>query len=100
MSIKQASATAFVNIRGLGIACFNKKENRCETAILRSGNHKLSINVYKPSFIDGTGKDTLGYVPVLSREISELDDVSIEISGVGNPKLKVANFVVPVILTA
>ena len=88
MPVTKSSATAFVNVRGLGIACFNPKENRSETAIIRSGNHKLSINVLKPGFIDGTGKDTLGFEPILSLLIDETDDVSIEISGVGNPKIE------------
>ena len=86
MPVTKSSATAFVNVRGLGIVCFNPNKKRSETAIIRSGNHKLSINVLKPAFIDGTGKDTVGFVPILSRQIDDLTDVSIEISGVGNPK--------------
>ncbi|HQU82712.1 MAG TPA: hypothetical protein PKY59_06295 [Pyrinomonadaceae bacterium] len=87
MPITKSSATAFINVRGLGIVCFNPQKKRCETAIIRSGDHKLTLNIYKPAFIESGGADKLGYTPVFSREITETEDVSIEISGNGNPQI-------------
>lgn len=86
MPITKSLTTAFINVRGLGIICFNPQKKRCETAIIRNSDHKLTVNVYKPTFIDGGSMDRLGYTSIFSREITELEDVSFEISGVGNPK--------------
>ncbi|MCD9186276.1 MAG: hypothetical protein LUM44_07570 [Pyrinomonadaceae bacterium] len=85
MPITKSLATAFINVRGLGIICFNPQKKRCETAIIRNSDHKLNVNIFKPAFIDGGNTDKLGYTPIFSREITELEDVSLEISGVGNP---------------
>jgi hypothetical protein len=79
MPIKKSLATAFVNVRGLGIVCFNTGKNRSETAIIRDSKHKLCVNVYKPGFVDGAGYDRADLVPVLSREIAETENVTIEI---------------------
>lgn len=88
MPVTKSQSTAFVNVRGLGIVCFNPARQQSEVALIRDGNHQLSLKVSKPGFIDGTGKDTVGFVPVLSFGNGDLpDDVSIEISGVGNPKI-------------
>lgn len=87
MPITKSSTTAFINVRGLGIICFNPQKKRCETAIIRNAEHTLTVNVYKPTFIDGGSSDKLGYTPIFNRKITELEDISIEISGIGNPKI-------------
>jgi hypothetical protein len=80
MPIKKSTATAFVNVRGLGIVCFNSNKNRSETAIIRDTKHKLTINVYKPGFVDGAYGDRVDLISILSKEINQRENVSIEIT--------------------
>jgi hypothetical protein len=92
MPVKKSIATAFVNVRGLGIVCFNQKKNRSETAIIRDPKHKLCVNVYKPGFVDGAGYDRVDLVPVFSQDISESEDVTIEIVSTGIKKSQNLDF--------
>lgn len=87
MSINESSATAVVSVRGLSIGCFNPEKKRREIALIRDGQHQLSVKILKPSFIDGTGEDCLSYENVSSyRNLP--DDVEISIKGVGNPAIE------------
>lgn len=83
MPVTRQQTTAFVNVRGLGIVCFNPTRGRCETAIIRHGSHQLSIDISRPGVIDGAGADTTGFISLFHRPIFELDDVTIEISALG-----------------
>ncbi|MEQ1922433.1 MAG: hypothetical protein ABL952_07980, partial [Pyrinomonadaceae bacterium] len=83
MPVTRQQSTSFVNVRGLGIVCFNPTLGRSETAIIRPGGQQLSIDISRPGFIDGAGADTTGFISLFHRAITELEDVAIEISALG-----------------
>jgi len=84
MPVTRQQSTAFVNVRGLGIVCFNSNLQRCETAIIRSGNHQLSVDVSRPGLVDIAGSDATGFVSLLSQTIKDREDVTIEITAIGD----------------
>lgn len=83
MPVNRQQSTAFVNVRGLGIVCFNPTLQRSETAIIRHGGHQLSLDIARPGLIDGAGAEATGFISLFHRPITELEDVTIEISAIG-----------------
>ncbi len=81
MPVSRKSATAFVQVRGLGITCFNTVEGRNETAIIRNGNHKLSVRVMRPEFEEVSGKDAFRYAEIELPDFDPADVTAIEIGG-------------------
>lgn len=83
MPVNRQQSTAFVNVRGLGIVCFNPTLQRCETAIIRHGGHQLSLDIARPGLIEGAEGEATGFISLFHRPITELEDVTIEISSLG-----------------
>lgn len=88
MPITRQQTTAFVNVRGLGIVCFNPNLQRSETAIIRHGNHRLSVDISRPGLIEGAGPNATGFVSLFHKAITDLEDVTIEITAFGESKYK------------
>ena len=88
MPVSRQQTTAFVNVRGLGIVCFNPSLQRCETAIIRHGMHQLSIDISRPGLVEGAGANATGFNSLFNLPIPELDDVTIEISAIGETYYK------------
>jgi hypothetical protein len=88
MAIREGSATALVRARGLGIFCLNPNKKQGEMALIRDERHTLTLNVLKPVFVDGTGKDTINYQNIISYQAIDKLGVSIEIEGIGNPSVE------------
>jgi hypothetical protein len=76
--------TATIYIQGLAITCFNKEKGRSETAFLRQIEHNLSLKIIKVK----DEKEEILYEFNETNEDLPRKNLSIEISGIGNPKTK------------
>ncbi|MCU0239950.1 MAG: hypothetical protein MUC29_10955 [Pyrinomonadaceae bacterium] len=76
--------TATIYIQGLAITCFNKEKGRSETAFLRQTEHNLSLKIIKVK----DEKEEILYEFSETNEDLPRKNLSIEISGIGNPKTK------------
>lgn len=84
MPVQESLATALVRFTGLGIICFNDKNQQGEIAAIRDLNHSLTIKVQEPVFVEGSDHDILGYRDIAVYEKLPKEDVRIEISSAGD----------------
>ncbi|HMT06723.1 MAG TPA: hypothetical protein PKA82_01880 [Pyrinomonadaceae bacterium] len=84
MSILEKDATAFVKVRGLGIAAFNETKKVFENAILRHGKHKLRVTVKGPKIVGG--KPSRNDEVLFDLPITDLLNVKIKVSTTGTPE--------------
>jgi hypothetical protein len=87
MSVLESSATALIRFTGLGIVCFNEKQQRGEIAGIRDNKHVLTVNIQRPAYQDGAEKDVIVYKDIATYENLPKDDVQIEIKASGNPPI-------------
>lgn len=88
MSINESSATALVRFTGLGIICFNKEAQRGEVGVIRDNNHKLTITIQRPAFLEADGKDLVGYEDIATYKDLPKEGVEIEIKALGKPAIE------------
>lgn len=78
MDIFKNDATAFVELRGLGIASFCRKDGFFEEAFLRDPRHSFKIKIEVPQTVGGSTYDL-----IFDEPINELHDVHISIKTQG-----------------
>lgn len=84
MDIFRNDATAFVELEGLGISSFCKKDGYFEEAFLRDKSHKFSIKIESPK----KGSPDEFDLVFEDEDIKELKDVSISIETLGETETK------------
>jgi len=76
MPITRNDATAIVLLRGIGLACFNTSEDRCEAAMIRDDKHIFTLIVSRLGILPS---GEIGWVPIVQRPNLQMDEVSISV---------------------
>lgn len=82
MPITRSDATALVMLQGIGFVCFNSERGRCESSMIRHGNHRLSVVIKRIGIV--AEPNILGWVIVDKRLQLPVEDVDIKISTLGD----------------